>query len=380
MSRNARPAAERIQGQVQHSQPGSGRKSDPPVWVKPQLTELVKQPPDGPDGFHEIKFDGYRIHARIDHGDVRLLTRTGLDWTRKYLPIAAALEKLPVETAYLDGELCGVDPDGTTSFSIIQAASDSGNADVLVFFPFDLLFLEGEDLTGLPLSKRKSRLATVMSGVAPPLHYSDHQVGHGPIFYAEACKLGLEGIGSKRADTPYVPGNRGLWLKTKCLNREEFVVVGWTKRGERLFGFGIGIEVEIILHQRFADRVVGLDPGRPQPPPPDPSHITSPRRLVTAHVECSRWSDGPRVPSRADSGHSWDRDGTAKVAPKLPLNLSDPRTLLCQFSTLVTACFFFDFRPIDIGVGCLNGLVEAPQCVRIGFRCAHCTSASFSVV
>src|ERR1700732_2061151 len=128
MSRNARPAAERIQGQVQHSRPGIARKSDPPVWVKPQLTELVKQPPDGPNWFHEIKFDGYRIHARIDDGEVRLLTRTGLDWTRKYSPIAAALKNLPVGTAYLDGELSGVRPDGTTSFSIIQAASDSGNA------------------------------------------------------------------------------------------------------------------------------------------------------------------------------------------------------------------------------------------------------------
>jgi bifunctional non-homologous end joining protein LigD len=109
-----------------------------------------------------------------------------------------------------------------------SAASDSGNADALVFFLFDLLFLDGEDLTGLPLSERKARLATVMGGVGPPLQYSDHQVGRGPIFYAEACKLGLEGIVSKLADAPYVPGNRGVWVKTKCLNREEFVIVGWT--------------------------------------------------------------------------------------------------------------------------------------------------------
>jgi ATP-dependent DNA ligase len=172
MSRNARlPAA-----QVQHPAGRFAQKADPPRWVKPQLSELVKQPPDGPDWFHEIKFDGYRMHARIDHGDVRLLTRAGLDWTREYLPIAAALEKLPVETADLDGELCGVRPNGTTSFSLIQAASDSGNADALVYFLFDLLFLNGEDLTGLPFSERKARLATVMSRVGPPLQYSDHQV------------------------------------------------------------------------------------------------------------------------------------------------------------------------------------------------------------
>src|SRR2546423_14979746 len=127
MSRSARSAAARVHEQVQHSGQGPARKADPPRWIKPQLSELVRQPPDGPDWFHEIKFDGYRIHARIDEGDVRLLTRTGLNWTEKYPSITAALEKLPVEQAYLDGELCGVRPDGTTSFSIIHAASDSGN-------------------------------------------------------------------------------------------------------------------------------------------------------------------------------------------------------------------------------------------------------------
>jgi ATP-dependent DNA ligase len=193
MIRNARSATAQTQERVQYSTKGSGSKADLPRWVKPQLSELVKQPPDGSDWLHEIKFDGYRIHARIEHGEVRLLTRTGLDWTHKYPPIAAALKKLAIGNAYIDGELCGVRPDGTTSFGMIQAASESGNADALVFFVFDLLFLEGEDLTGLPLVERKARLATVMNGVGPPLQYSDHQVGRGPTFYAEACKLGWRG-------------------------------------------------------------------------------------------------------------------------------------------------------------------------------------------
>src|SRR5437763_9077869 len=150
-----------------------------PAWVKPQLTKLVDQAPDGPEWLHELKFDGYRMHARFDRGAVRLLTRTGLDWTRKYPTIAAAVEALPAQQAYLDGELCGVRPDGTTSFSLIQNASDSGNSDALVFFLFDLLFLDSEDLTGVPLWERKARLATVMSGIGPPLQYSDHQVGRG---------------------------------------------------------------------------------------------------------------------------------------------------------------------------------------------------------
>ena len=112
-----------------------------PVWLKPQLTKLVDQAPGGPEWLHELKFDGYRMHARLERGAIRLLTRTGLDWTRKYPPIAAAIEALPARQAYLDGELCGVRPDGTTSFSLIQNASDSGNSHALVFFLFDLLHL-----------------------------------------------------------------------------------------------------------------------------------------------------------------------------------------------------------------------------------------------
>src|SRR5437764_1102611 len=136
MIRNARSATAQTQERVQYSTKASARKADLPRWVKPQLSELVKQPPDGSDWVHEIKFDGYRIHVRVEHGEIKLLTRTGLDWTHNYPPIAAALKKLAIGNAYIDGELCGVRPDGTTSFGMIQAASESGNADALVFFVF----------------------------------------------------------------------------------------------------------------------------------------------------------------------------------------------------------------------------------------------------
>ena len=112
-----------------------------PLWIEPQLSQLVKEAPDGPDWLHEIKFDGYRMHARLDRGRVQLLTRKGLDWTHKYPVIADALKTLPVRQSYFDGELCGVRPDGTTSFDIIQNASEPGNQAALVFFLFDALFL-----------------------------------------------------------------------------------------------------------------------------------------------------------------------------------------------------------------------------------------------
>ena len=112
---------------------------------------------------------------------------------------------------------------------MIQLASDAGNAAGLVFFLFDLLWLDGEDLTARPLIARTEWLAGLLAQTGPPLQYSDHQIGLGPAFYEMACPLGVEGIVSKRADAPYVAGNRGLWLKVKCLNREEFVVIGWTE-------------------------------------------------------------------------------------------------------------------------------------------------------
>jgi ATP-dependent DNA ligase len=116
-----------------------------PRWIQPQLTRLTDTPPDGSGWLHEIKFDGYRLHARLHHGDVRLLTRTGLDWTHKYPAIAAAIASLQARQAYLDGELCGVRPDGTTSLSAIQAASDAGNSDALVLFVFDFLVSRRRD-------------------------------------------------------------------------------------------------------------------------------------------------------------------------------------------------------------------------------------------
>ena len=200
-----------------------------PQWVAPQLTQLVEAAPDGDQWLHEIKYDGYRMHARLDRGAVRLLTRIGLDWSHKYPAIAKAVAALDARQAYLDGELCGVGPDGITSFNIVQLASDSGNAAALVFFLFDLLYLDGEDLRERPLIERKERLKALLANAALCLHYSDHVVGQGPAFYDKACAMHVEGIVSKRIDAPYAPGHRGLWRKVKCLNRAEFVVVGWTQ-------------------------------------------------------------------------------------------------------------------------------------------------------
>ena len=173
-----------------------------PAWIAPQLTQLVEAAPKGDQWLHEIKYDGYRMMARLDRGAVKLLTRTGLDWTHKYPAIANAVARLDARQAYLDGELCGVGPDGITRFNIVQLASDSGNAAALVFFLFDLVYLDGEDLRERLLIERKERLSALLARGAPSLRYSDHFIGQGPAFYEKACAMHVEGIVSKRIGAP----------------------------------------------------------------------------------------------------------------------------------------------------------------------------------
>jgi bifunctional non-homologous end joining protein LigD len=198
-----------------------------PEFVEPQLAQLRKEAPAGERWVHEIKFDGYRIHARIDGKDVRLLTRTGLDWADRYRATEAALSKLKVRQAYLDGELCAVDANGLSSFAAMQAATDHRASDELIYFVFDLLHLDGEDVSRLPLLDRKTRLQEFLTRAPAGLRYCEHFTEPGPDVLAAACRIGAEGVVSKRIDQPYMPGNRGVWVKTKCLNRQEFVVVGW---------------------------------------------------------------------------------------------------------------------------------------------------------
>src|SRR5947209_3955427 len=190
--------------------------ASPPAWIKPQLAKLVEKAPDGPDWLHEIKFDEYRMHARLGGGRVQILTRRGLDWTGKYPAIAKCIARLPAQNAYLDGELCGVLSDGRTAFNLIQNATDTGQGS-LVFFLFDLLFLDSENLMALPLTDRKARLASLLNGAPASLQYNDHQIGQGPAFHRLACERGLEGIVSKRTNGRYEPDRR-TWLKIKCVS------------------------------------------------------------------------------------------------------------------------------------------------------------------
>ena len=192
----------------------SGRDAPLPQFVPPQLSQPVEKPPSGPQWVHEIKLDGFRMAARIDNGRVQLLTRTGLDWTNKYPSAIAALANVRVKTAYIDGELCGVDEAGLPSFAQTQAATDGERGVHLVYYAFDLLHLGGWDVSNLQLIERKALLEPLVKD-KPGLQFNGHEAGDGELILKHAGKLGFEGVVSKTIDAPYAPETAGYGEKRK---------------------------------------------------------------------------------------------------------------------------------------------------------------------
>jgi bifunctional non-homologous end joining protein LigD len=215
------------------------RRAKPLPEISPQLASTAERAPAGDDWLHEIKFDGYRMLARLENGKVALLSRNDLDWTERFPEIAAALAELPAAAALLDGEVVHVTANGVTSFSALQNDLSEGTTGGLVYMAFDLLHLDGWSLTEAALEDRKRALAALLaSDPASRLRYGDHQLGKGAAFFDAACRLGLEGIVSKRRDAPYRAGRSTAWLKVKCGEREELVVVGFTDAAGARSGFG----------------------------------------------------------------------------------------------------------------------------------------------
>jgi bifunctional non-homologous end joining protein LigD len=183
--------------------------------------------PSGERWLHEIKFDGYRIQAHIRDGETRLLTRSGRDWTERFgSGLAAALAGLGVD-AVLDGEVVVENAGGVSDFCALQADLADGRSDRFVYYGFDLLHLVGEDLRPMPLSERKDALARLLEAAAPTLRFSGHFDEEGEVMLRHACRLSLEGLVSKRRDDPYRSGRTTSWIKSKCLNRDEFVIIGY---------------------------------------------------------------------------------------------------------------------------------------------------------
>lgn len=201
----------------------------PAAW-KPQLCATADAAPRGTGWLHEIKYDGYRTLVFFDHGRVRMITRNGHDWTHRYGALAKAFEKLPCRTALLDGEVVVQDPRGVTTLDLLEQALSEGASHAMTFFAFDLMHLDGYDLSGAALADRKQALDGLIAPLVAAnshIQFSEHIAGDGDALFAQACRLGLEGIVSKKADGRYVQGRSQGWVKVKRLDLGTFVPVGY---------------------------------------------------------------------------------------------------------------------------------------------------------
>jgi bifunctional non-homologous end joining protein LigD len=200
-----------------------------PAFVEPSLAAPTDRAPSGNRWIHEIKFDGYRSQARIDGKEVKILTRKGLDWSKRFTAIAKTLSKLRLASALLDGEIVVEDTAGRSSFASLQSDLQEGRQDRLVYYVFDILYLEGSDLRPVPLIDRKALLRQLLGALpaSANVRYSDHLDDGGEAMFEHACRLGLEGIVSKRRDLPYRSGRGDHWLKRKCVLGQEFVIGGY---------------------------------------------------------------------------------------------------------------------------------------------------------
>jgi bifunctional non-homologous end joining protein LigD len=205
----------------------------PPPFEEPQLATLVDEVPSGNGWIHEYKYDGYRLLLAVGEGVATAWTRNGKDWSDKFKSLVKAAARLPAG-CLVDGEAVAIGDDGKPSFQLLQSTLKDRQGANLVFYAFDLLIDRGDDIRKLPNIERKERLAELLKGVPPPILYGDHIVGRGEAMFDAMCEQGGEGIVSKKADAPYRGSRTRNWLKIKCIQRQEFVIVGWSESDKRL--------------------------------------------------------------------------------------------------------------------------------------------------
>jgi bifunctional non-homologous end joining protein LigD len=282
----------------------------PPDFIEPQLCRVASRPPAGNDWVHEVKFDGYRLQLRIQHGRASLRTRKGLDWTRKFPAIARAAVDRP--DVIIDGEVVAINSQGAPDFAALQAALSDGATDKLIFYAFDLLFADGRDLRELPLAERKDRLKNFLNARhddASPIRYVEHLTASGDEVLEAARQMGLEGIVSKRLDAPYRSGRTDAsWLKVKCRAGQEFVIGAWTDTAGQFrsllvgvprdghlsyigrVGTGFGQDVVRYLMPRLKAVTIDENPFGGDNAPREQSNIHWVKPELVAEVEFANWT------------------------------------------------------------------------------------------
>jgi len=213
---------------------GKAASGKPPAFRPPQLATLVDAVPAGNNWMHEIKFDGYRAMIAAAGDKVQIYTRSGKDWTDKFVPLVEQLKTLALPPCLVDGEIVASDENGNPDFSTLQNVlkrghGSQGATDKLEFHAFDLIELDGEDLAELPNIERKERLEALLGRAGPPIYVADHIIGAGEKLFETLCGAGQEGIISKRIDAAYSGSRTKSWVKVKCTRRQEFVLIGWKK-------------------------------------------------------------------------------------------------------------------------------------------------------
>lgn len=311
-----------------------------PGRIEPQLATLVDSPPEGEDWLHEIKYDGYRLLARIADGKAQLLTRNGKDWSHRFPTIAEALASLPIDQSWLDGEVVALQADGSSSFAHLQQRLSAGGDEGLVYVLFDALWFDGRKLTDRSLTERRQQLAGLVSrgALAAPLRYSDALQGSGTEFFRQACEHNLEGVISKRATAAYRSGRGRDWLKSKCHRRQEFVIAGYTEShaADRPFGalllglfengalrytgrVGTGFDLKSArrLHERLRQLETGRCPFDASPPRGRGETVRWVRPELVAEIRYSNWTEDGVLRHPSFQGLREDKPAS-EVGPENP--------------------------------------------------------------